>query len=146
MVKEIKSKSSFKTFEHITCRVMCESGAMIFVNVYRRHYSVIHRHTVTEFLAEFSCFLSELNTLSTPITMVGDFNFHVEFVQRSDDFPSLTSNHEQRKNEAISFLQLLTDFSYIQKINEPTHDASGTLDLLILSQDNKTIESIEVGY
>ena len=83
-VNHIKGKSNFKTFEHITCKVITETGPILLINMYRRGYSNTNKFTVKQFLTEFSQLLDDLHDSLTPIIIAGDINIHVELALLTD--------------------------------------------------------------
>ena len=70
----------------------------------------------TEFLSDFSDFLSDLVLSSDKIIIVGDFNIHVD-----------------AKNDSlnIAFNLLLDSIGFSQNVKEPTHHFNHTLDLIL---------------
>uniref|UniRef100_A0A669FAZ4 Reverse transcriptase domain-containing protein n=1 Tax=Oreochromis niloticus TaxID=8128 RepID=A0A669FAZ4_ORENI len=70
----------------------------------------------TEFLSDFSDFLSDLVLSSDKIIIVGDFNIHVD-----------------AKNDSlnIAFNLLLDSIGFSQNVKEPTHHFNHTLDLVL---------------
>ncbi|MDF4294885.1 hypothetical protein P3465_23480, partial [Vibrio parahaemolyticus] len=70
----------------------------------------------SEFLSEFSEFLSSLVLKSDKVIIVGDFNIHVDV-----DNDSL----------ATTFISLLDSIGFSQGVHEPTHCFNHTLDLVL---------------
>ena len=64
-VQSIK-KSTYKSFEHIACKVVTENGALNFFHVYRPEYSSKNRFTVNAFLSEFSRLLTDISCEASP--------------------------------------------------------------------------------
>ena len=133
-LKQIKTES-FRSFENITCQVITDKGPIIFSNLYRPGYSSKHRYTAKKFCVEFNQFIELLNSYSTVTYLVGDYNFHLETLYRTDDRQE-TSYEIQKKNEAKMFTSVLSEFNYSQLINEPTHELGGTLDTLICNDSS----------
>ena len=130
----IKCLLHFKTFEHVTCKVMSSSGPILVVCIYRRGYSDTNKFTVNDFIPEFSQLLDDICDDTTPIVIAGDINIHVERV------PSTTSYHlsdvPYNARDAVRFYQLLKEYDLKQLISDPTHEEGGTLDLAIVSRVN----------
>ena len=142
-VQSIK-KSTYKSFEHIACKVVTENGALNFFNVYRPEYSSKNRFTVNAFLSEFSRLLTDISCEASPCFLVGDYNMHVELTEVMLDSSALSS-HVIKQSDAIKFVKLLDEFNLSQVIRQPTHELLGTLDLLICQSGfSNLIESTEI--
>ena len=83
---------------------------ILFVTVYRAP------GPYSEFLSEFSEFLSTLVLKTDKVIIVGDFNIHVD-----DDKNSLT----------VAFNSILDSVGFRQSVNKPTHCYNHTLDLVL---------------
>ena len=83
------------------------------------------------FLDEFETLLHDLSERSGEVVITGDFNIHV---------------HDAKSNFALTFLNLVEDHLYHQLVNEPTHVAGGTLDLVLAKSlpDSSSISNLEV--
>jgi len=73
--------------------------------------------------------LERIAVHSCPIVICGDFNTHVD---QTDDV------------HAVRFGQLLQSFGLVQHVNEPTHSAGHTLDLVITRTDTE-VTDLHVG-
>ncbi|CAJ1081981.1 LOW QUALITY PROTEIN: uncharacterized protein LOC116399339 [Xyrichtys novacula] len=67
------------------------------------------------FLSDFSEFVTHLNTISSSVLLLGDFNFHI-------DNPTC--------KQASDFLDLLDTLNLTQHVHSPTHSHGHTLDLV----------------
>ncbi|CAJ1059667.1 hypothetical protein D5F01_LYC22364 [Xyrichtys novacula] len=67
------------------------------------------------FLSDFSDFVTHLNTISSSVLLLGDFNFHI-------DNPTC--------KQASDFLDLLDTLNLTQHVQSPTHSHGHTLDLV----------------
>ena len=109
-----KSISEFHSFENLALSITCPNWknlkAALFVIVYRPP------GPYTDFLSEFSEFLSNLVLNWERIIVVGDFNIHVD-----------------NSNDSLSkaFADLLDGIGFIQSVNKPTHVHNHTLDLVL---------------
>ena len=139
----IKCPIKFKTFEHVTCKVITETGPILIVNVYRRGYSNTNKFTVKQFIDEFSQLLDDLCDSSTPILIAGDINIHVELIGSS--VQPLSSSVTSNERDAIYFSNLLEEYDLKQTVSESTHELGGTLDLAIMSNINPVSDNIVVG-
>ena len=133
-VNKIKCSINFKTFEHVTCKVITESGPVLIVNVYRRGYSMTNKFTVTQFITEFSQLLDEIYDMTTPILISGDMNIHVELLLNTQVVSTSTASN---LSDISSFLLMLDEYDLQQVVRQPTHEAGGTLDLVIMSKVNQ---------
>lgn len=70
----------------------------------------------SEFLSEFSDFLSDLVLRTDKVIIIGDFNIHVDVI--NDSFRN-------------GFISLLESVGFLQQINQPTHSFNHTLDLVL---------------
>ena len=139
-LNKIKS-DTFKSFEHIICKLITSSGPLLFVNVYRPEYSEKNRFTVKHFLDDFSILLQNLSCDTISFIIVGDFNIHLELLRTTAWLPA---HRKVKKNDAEDFSMLLSTFGDMQLIDTPTHCLGGILDLLIV-QDPTIVNSFEVG-
>ena len=95
-------------------RLLYHSFALVLLLVYRTG-------TITaSFFSELSQLLDHLATLSVPLLVTGDFNFHIE---RRDD-PHMSK-----------LLDLLTCYGLQCQVNSATHDLGGTLDVIFSRAD-----------
>ena len=107
-------KANYDSFEslslNITNPAWKKSKQIPFVIVYRAP------GPYTDFLAEFSEFLSSLVLKTDKIIIVGDFNIHVDV-----ENDSLCS----------AFISLIESIGFCQGVHEPTHRFNHTLDLVL---------------
>ena len=109
-----KPKPGYSSFESLILNLAHPSWKsqkpIMIVTVYRppAPYS--------EFLSEFSEFLSELVLKTDQIIIVGDFNIHVDV---------------DRDSLSCAFNSLLESIGFIQHVNKPTHRLNHTLDLVL---------------
>uniref|UniRef100_A0A8C5GPT6 Reverse transcriptase domain-containing protein n=1 Tax=Gouania willdenowi TaxID=441366 RepID=A0A8C5GPT6_GOUWI len=109
-----KPKASYTSFESLVLNLShIESKTcqpVLFAIIYRPP------GPYSEFLSEFSEFISNLVLSSDKILIVGDFNIHVD-----KDSDSLSS----------AFMSLIDSVGFFQTINEATHRLNHTLDLVL---------------
>ncbi|XP_051806672.1 uncharacterized protein LOC127534728 [Acanthochromis polyacanthus] len=109
-----RPKPDYSSFENLTLSLshpnLKAQKPVLFVVIYRppAPYS--------EFLSQFSDFLSELVLSSDKVIIVGDFNIHVDI-----DSDSLTT----------AFNSLLDSIGFSQHVNKSTHSFNHTLDLVL---------------
>ena len=132
----IKCLIRFKTFEHVTCKVMTVSGPFLVISIYRRGYSETNKFTVNDFILEFSQLLDDICDASTPIVIAGDINIHVERMPLT--IPSQLSDVPYNVRDVVNFYDLLKEYNLKQLITVPTHEEGGTLDLAMISGVNPT--------
>ena len=105
---------NFKSFEHLSLSLADHTiktrNRLLLIILYRPPSSY------SEFLDEFSEFLSELVLCSDKIIIMGDFNIHV-------DVPS--------DSLTLSFNSLIDSLGFLQHVEKPTHRQSHTLDLVL---------------
>ena len=109
-----RPKAAFSSFESLVLIISNpawkSSQPVLFAIVYRPP------GPYSDFLTEFSEFLSDLVLSSDKIIIVGDFNIHVDV--ESDSL-------------SIAFMSLLDSFGFTQNVNLPTHRFNHTLDLVL---------------
>lgn len=92
-------------------------------------FFIVHRSlskSCTEFLNEFSDYLSLLAPTTKNLLLVGDFNIHI---------------NDSSDRHAQEFLSLISSFGLVQHITEPTHRSGNTLNLA-LSQKGSMLMSL----
>lgn len=109
-----RPKANFTSFESLILNLSHTDSKtcqpVLFVIIYRPP------GPYSEFLSEFSEFISNLVLSTDKILIVGDFNIHVD-----KDSDSLSS----------AFRSLIDSVGFIQSVNEPTHHFNHTLDLVL---------------
>ena len=126
-IRTVKLETKPQTFECIQATV--EGG-----NLQKTRLVVVYRPPSTskkDFLIEFEEFISTLNGLSGHPLILGDFNIHTE-------------DENDPTSKALN--ELLLDERWIQHVEDPTHVAGGTLDLVISRDDEASppISAMEV--
>ena len=142
-LNRIKSNTVYKTFEHLTCKLITEKGPILIITIYRRGYSQTNKFTLKQFIPEFTLFLDEVCDASTPILISGDINIHVELA--STDIQSLSASAVSNITDINDFLCKLDEYGLKQVVTEPTHDLGGTLDLAIMSKLSPISSDVTVG-
>uniref|UniRef100_A0A3P9AYQ0 HD domain-containing protein n=1 Tax=Maylandia zebra TaxID=106582 RepID=A0A3P9AYQ0_9CICH len=108
-----RPRQTFNSFESLMLNIVhpsCETQKpVLLVIIYRPP------GPYTEFLSDFSDFISDLVLSSDKIIIVGDFNIHVD-----------------AKNDSLNmaFNLLLDSIGFSQNVKEPTHHFNHTLDLV----------------
>lgn len=113
----------FDTFENILVAVNLENSTFNLVSIYRPPSTNIH-----QFIEEFSDFLEQLASNTSPTIISGDFNIHVD----------------QVSNNTTAFLDSIEAFDLKQHIDFSTHLLGHTLDLLITPSDFTLLTNIRV--
>ena len=101
------------SFEVLCVRVSSRSSCVV-VLIYRTG------PITSLFFEELTEFLDLIVTLSTPVIVAGDFNIHVERLNDSN---------------ASRLLSIFRDYGYCCRVNSPTHNLGGTLDVIFTSCD-----------
>uniref|UniRef100_A0A8P4KLV1 Reverse transcriptase domain-containing protein n=1 Tax=Dicentrarchus labrax TaxID=13489 RepID=A0A8P4KLV1_DICLA len=109
-----KPKLNYNSFESLVLSLSHPSWKtlqpVLFVIVYRAP------GPYSDFISEFSEFLSSLVLKSDKVIIVGDFNIHVDV------------NNDSLSN---AFISLLDSIGFYQSVNKPTHCFNHTLDLVL---------------
>ena len=121
-IKRVETTAK-KTFEYIEVTFKSSNTLYRVVGVYRPPPSKQNKLTVNAFLSEFQDFIVDKTLLAGKVIIIGDFNFHVDDIQ---DRP------------AQKFLNLLESFNLQQHVEDPTHEAGHTLDLVISNTKDMT--------
>ena len=109
--------NNYNNFELLACNVKSPTLSWNVYVVYRPPPPNINNDlTFHGFMIDFHALLSSVNQSSTPTTILGDFNLHL-------DCPST--------KETSDFLHMLDEFNLVQLVRDPTHDAGHTLDCII---------------
>ena len=124
-VKRCKSNRTFSSFECLEVTVEGRGVQLTRAAVVYRPPDVSKQ---TAFLDEFGDFLSDFTTMSGHLVLTGDFNIHIEK-------PSCSFSD--------SFLQIVGDQNWYQKIDQPTHINGGWLDL-VLTNDDYLLSDVDV--
>ncbi len=97
------------TFESLCFRVFSVSSSMIILLIYRTG------PVLSNFFEELAEILDVICTFSDPVIVTGDFNIHVE---------------RNKDPNAARLTNTLSIYGMHCKVNAPTHDLGGTLDLV----------------
>ena len=104
------------TFELLVCSLRSASVSVIHVVIYRPG-----SEPVTEkFFSELTGLLEIVAAFRSRIVISGDFNIHVN---------DAGDRHDQH------LIELINSFDLVQHVNQPTHSAGNTLDLVITQSD-----------
>ena len=117
----------FETYE-------CILGSIASISSSNINFVVIYRHCEFHpslFLEEFQDFLERIVMQTGKIIILGDFNLHVNKVFNP---------------EIIHFNSILSSFGLSQLIDQPTHIAGNTLDLVITNKTETQIKDINIDH
>jgi len=107
-----------QTFEFVCSRLSFGTSAVVIILLYRTG-------TVTNlFFDELSALMNEIATELCPVLVTGDLNIHVE---------------NPNDSNALILLDLLSAYGFSCRVNEPTHDLGGTLDVVFSRTDSPLI-------
>ena len=115
----------FETYE-------CILGSIASVSSSNINFVVVYRHCEfppSLFLEEFHDFLERIVIQTGKLIILGDFNLHVNKVFNP---------------EIIHFNSILSSFGLTQLIDQPTHIAGNTLDLVITNKTETQIKDINI--
>ena len=82
-----------------------------------------------KFWREFEKFIYKYVSTTQEIIITGDLNFHLDKCNDPD---------------ALRLANLLDEYDLSQKIQEPTHTAGHTLDVLVMRNDTSILKSLSV--
>jgi len=127
---ESSRTASYDTFEYRDCSLAIKNYSLRLIVIYRPPPNKTNGIKAGTFLEnELPKFLSQLATVNQNIVVVGDLNFHL-------DNPSNT--------ETAKLNGMLQSFGMRQHVNEPTHTAGHTLDVVITRDTDDTVTDIVV--
>ena len=118
---------TFQTFEYLEVTIFFTAQVPVTLIVIYRPPS--RGQSIRNFLEEFSSLLESANLLNNHLLICGDFNIHVDNSQDSD---------------AKAMLDLLESAGLHQEISESTHTHGHTLDLLIVRDNDDSINNLAV--
>ncbi|XP_070550950.1 uncharacterized protein [Ptychodera flava] len=121
----LNKSSPFKTFEILDANVRLSSAMIRLLVIYRPPNSC--KHTVSDFLNEFTHLLEVILHAKGNLIIVGDFNIHVD---------------DLRDRDALKFVDCLNSFGLEQHVQFSTHDKGHTLDLIITRSSDTFISTI----
>ena len=107
------------TMEIMELLLTVNSIKIRFVVIYRPPPSKIKNYSMSLFYSEFYELMAHYVLLSEEFIVCGDFNFHV---------------NDSCSDEAMQFMDILSEFDLIQHIHGPTQKSGNTLDLVITRQ------------
>jgi len=116
---------SISTFEHLCGYASTSDCHFLLLCIYRPGSDAL----TAAFFDELSATFEWLAVYTCPVIVCGDFNVHVD---QTDDV------------HAAHLAQLLQSFGCVQHVDEPTHVAGHTLDLVI-TRDDTDIYDLRVG-
>ena len=117
--------TAYTTMEMATFWININNHVINLVKIYRPPDT-----NILDFCCEFTDILKQHINQSGELVLMGDFNITVN--KPSDPDPS-------------TFLDTLDGFNLVNKIEEPTHWLSNTLDLIIHNADSNIVPSTKVG-
>ncbi|XP_072033092.1 uncharacterized protein [Amphiura filiformis] len=117
----------FRTFEH-TC-FTDPKKEVFYIVIYRPYPSSVNKLKTSEFLDDFDNFIEFVNTMSSKIVLVGDFNIHV---------------NEPFKSDVSHFLTTIDNAGFHQHVVGPTHINGNTIDLVISRLDEDLVMNCAV--
>ena len=106
-----------KTFQMAKWRVKTKSESLLVILVYCPPYSTTNQTTNSDFLDEFTDWITMDLAHEKNIFIAGDFNIHI--------------NNSYTDNDASTFLETIKDMGLQQHVNFDTHRKGNTLDLVL---------------
>lgn len=114
----------FNSFEHLEAAVTTPRKNIRLVVLYRPP-----NNNTTSFLEDFTALVARLAQVHDPVIIAGDFNIHVNVLDRL-----ITNN----------FLQLLDEHGMVQHVCTPTHRKGHILDLFITKDCSNIVSDVSV--
>ncbi len=120
----------FPSYQYMEMLLPHGSDSILLVAVYRPPYHPQKNpYTANYFLEEFSSHLEQLILSPNSLCIAGDFNFHMDLLNISQD--TLSDAAKEKQREALKLSDLLSGMGLTQHVVGPTHKSGHTLDLLI---------------
>ena len=109
---------SLQTFEFVCNRISFGTSSVVIILLYRTG-------TVTNlFFDELSTVINEIAAEPCPVLITGDFNIHIE---------------KPNDPHTRTLLDLIAAYDFSSRVNVPTHDLGGTLDVVFSRTDSPPI-------
>lgn len=122
--------STFTTINFEHALVFDKQRKVIYALVYRPPPSTENGLKTSAFLSDFDDFLFYLNTFSSKVILLGDFNVHVDIPHKPD---------------VKHFLSSIESAGFYQHVSGPTHKHGHTLDLLLSRLEDCLIKKVAIG-
>ena len=119
---------SYKSFEHMSARVVSGSSLYQVFIIYRPPPSVKNKLTFPMFMDEFPQFLADAVLTAGKLLIMGDFNIHM--------------NSENRESE--QFKALLDTYNLSQHVSSPTYRRGRISDLVLTRTNDQTLHDLSV--
>ena len=123
-----KHSHSYKSFEHMSARVVSGSSLYQVFIIYRPPPSAKNKLTFPMFMDEFPQFLADAVLTAGKLLIMGDFNIHM--------------NSENRESE--QFKALLDTYNLSQHVSSPTYRRGRILDLVLTRTNDQTLHDLSV--
>ena len=127
-VSKIVSQA-YSSFEHMVIKLKAESYESVIILIYRPEPTHNNPYSKAYFFTELNELISEHQGTKHDLIILGDFNIHV---------------NKGTDTMSAKLQDTLEIFDLKQLVNEPTHIAGNTLDLVITRHDNCNITSCKV--
>ncbi|ESO12100.1 hypothetical protein HELRODRAFT_158525 [Helobdella robusta] len=113
-IVSFKKLPVLKTFEALAIKLKINGTHIVLLAVYRPGSALIS----SLFFQELVAVLEIISLLSNNVVLAGDFNVHVE---------------KHMDPHSVSLCEIFGNFNLVNRINEPTHELGGVIDLIITS-------------
>ena len=116
-------------FEYLVCAVNINKLVLKLMVVYRPNPTAANNLNVSLFWKQFEKLLSRYALCTEELIITGDLNFYLE---------------DANNNNTQLLHSVLDEYGLDQKIQQPTHVAGHTLDVLIVRSESSLLKSIQV--
>ena len=124
------SQSNYITFENIEMTLTSNNNIHHrLIAIYRPPPSLQNKFTHNQFLNEFDTFALDISTISQEMTMLGDFNVHID---------------DNSNSNSIKFKNIISSHNLQQFVAGETHVSGHTLDLIIARKDQTIVDGVSV--
>ena len=119
----------YKQFEYIVCTLIIKKASVRLIVVYRPNPTCQNNLNVKKFWRDFEKFMFKQTSDTEELIITGDLNFHLD---------------KRSHPNTVKLTDILDEFDLVQKIQEPTHTAGHTLDVLILRNNSRILKTLSV--
>ena len=130
-VKKFDKNTTYDSFEHVSWSTRIRNKDYTLIGIYHPPPGTQWGITNSNFITEFTEFLTDVTSKHNNILTLGDFNIDIDDLEKADSF---------------LLHGTINAFNLKQQVNIPTHNLGHILDLIIMeNSDECEVEKIILG-